>query len=317
MKKVVIAILIMLVFAQAALAELVYDYMSGELYTGGSGFNNIYEVGDAITLDGTDRVVTEFKMRMLRQPNQEFRINFYAINETGDESVSTIWWSPLIRVDSAESFTGDTAIGPKTFYVYTIQVPEVVVPDHFVWTVEQLVLSGSGLLSNGEKHIGNADRMWTRSSSGWQSFPRTGQTFGFAARIEAISFSIDGDGDGVFDSSDNCPATPNSDQEDYDQDGLGDACDSDVDGDGILNEPDLCEFTTLGELVDPSTGCSIAQLCPCEGPRGTNVSWKNHGKYVSCMAKSAESLLEQGLIDEGEKDTIVSEAAQSDCGDKK
>ena len=40
----------------------------------------------------------------------------------------------------------------------------------------------------------------------------------------------DGDGDGVPDASDNCPATANTDQVDIpDGDGLGDACDPDDD----------------------------------------------------------------------------------------
>ena len=36
---------------------------------------------------------------------------------------------------------------------------------------------------------------------------------------------IDGDGDGVGDSRDNCPTTPNADQADADGDGFGDVCD--------------------------------------------------------------------------------------------
>lgn len=124
------------------------------------------------------------------------------------------------------------------------------------------------------------------------------------------------DGDGVGNNVDNCPFTANANQNDFDGDGQGDACDADIDGDGVGNDVDVCGFTPVDEVVDPSIGCSIAQLCPCVGPRGTTVAWKNHGQYVSCVTKSAESFLAQGLITEAEKDALVSAAAQSACGSK-
>ncbi len=82
------------------------------------------------------------------------------------------------------------------------------------------------------------------------------------------------------------------------------------------NASDVCPGTPLGGVVAPSTGCSLAQLCPCAGPQGTSVAWRNHGQYVSCVAKSADSFVAQGLLTEAEKDALVSQAAQSVCGEK-
>ncbi len=119
----------------------------------------------------------------------------------------------------------------------------------------------------------------------------------------------DDDNDGVDDPADNCPWTPNPDQFDFDGDGPGDACDPDVDGDGVPNEDDLCAYTALVEAVDPEYGCAVVQYCPCEGPRGQSEPWRNKGKFMSCLGKTAESFMLRGLISEDEKEEFVREGA--------
>jgi hypothetical protein len=87
---------------------------------------------------------------------------------------------------------------------------------------------------------------------------------------------------------------------------------SDADGDGVADSLDQCPDTASDSIVD-SAGCSIDQLAPCSGPASGGV-WKNHGQYVSSVAKAAESFLAQGLITEAQVEAIVSVAAQSNCG---
>ena len=85
----------------------------------------------------------------------------------------------------------------------------------------------------------------------------------------------------------------------------------------MSERPDICAGTPIGEVIDPTNGCSITQLCPCEGSRGTTLSWKNHGKYVSCMAHATNEFLKQDLIIEVEREALMSAAGDSLCGKKK
>ena len=73
----------------------------------------------------------------------------------------------------------------------------------------------------------------------------------YVVTVLNLDNDFDQDGDGVFDAVDNCIATANLNQEDFDLDAIGDACDVDIDGDGVLNSKELVDST------DPNDACSF------------------------------------------------------------
>jgi hypothetical protein len=87
---------------------------------------------------------------------------------------------------------------------------------------------------------------------------------------------------------------------------------TDADGDGVPDSLDLCPGTPAGAIVD-AEGCSIDQLAPCSGP-ASGGAWKNHGQYVSTIARVTEAFLAQGLITVEQAEEIVALAARSQCG---
>jgi len=81
----------------------------------------------------------------------------------------------------------------------------------------------------------------------------------------------------------------------------------DSDHDGVPDELDLCPATPAGAVVD-ANGCSIDQLCPCDG------SWKNHGQYVQTVTKTALRFKREGRITSMQASGIIHQAAASGCG---
>ena len=67
--------------------------------------------------------------------------------------------------------------------------------------------------------------------------------------VVAKSNVLDSDADGVENSNDNCVLDFNPGQSDFDNDGYGDACDTDDDNDSVLDENDVCPQSTFPESV--------------------------------------------------------------------
>lgn len=123
----------------------------------------------------------------------------------------------------------------------------------------------------------------------------------------------DADNDGVLDSIDNCLGISNPEQEDYDGDGQGDACDSDDDNDGVPDEEDSTPISNFEETItigncdtgvtntSASQGATMADLVD-ELESG---EYKNLGQEIKTYTQLTNLWVDMGLITAEQKNTIL------------
>jgi hypothetical protein len=67
--------------------------------------------------------------------------------------------------------------------------------------------------------------------------------------------------------------------------------------------------TLLTSLPGDVTDLTIVpEICPCK------AAWKNHGEYVSCVAREVGRFVEEGFVAAAERGGLVSLAARESCG---
>lgn len=176
----------------------------------------------------------------------------------------------------------------------------ITLPDTGEYTIEYRVASAesSGVIQLEE---GGGSPVYANinvpNTGGWQNWTTISHTVNLTAGVHNLALAvtsgayninwfkitsnttspiIDSDGDGIADSADNCPNVANADQIDTDNDGLGDACDTDevidTDGDGIEDSYDNCPAVANADQADVDND-GIGDACdapvdPSTGPVG-------------------------------------------------
>jgi hypothetical protein len=174
-------------------AEIVYDNSDSANYLQ-TDYESTNEFGDEVILAGTARIVTEIQIEYYAQftpsGSQLGRVRFYA--NTG----------PLWRGDPDYPTPASPPLYEQTFQLATnyqvavIEVPNVVVPDDFTWTVQFLGISQTstndraGLLRYGSPTVGQSfDDFWELlpAPDGWSPLGEDQVKYNFGARILAVS----------------------------------------------------------------------------------------------------------------------------------
>lgn len=161
-------------------------------------------------------------------------IGLSAIDKPIDSSFRTIDYALAIRANNTKLYVFENGVFLSSGFISGYEVGDVVRVERID---NQVHYMKNGIILHTST---------TNSSDALRFDSNINEQGGVLSHIE-MSFAktpLDSDSDGIFDSLDNCPAISNPAQEDIDNDGLGDVCDSTAHGqlnqcnDGIDNDGD-------------------------------------------------------------------------------
>lgn len=146
---------------------------------------NSAEAGDEIWLGGTDREVTELKLifnyRGTIPGTFNALIRFREFDESFQGPGAAFYESPLTQVQTT---TG--------LHELTFAIPNVIVPDHFIWTIQAFDRQGSegelGMAYFNPPTVGSSeDWLWQRGGNEWTAYSWGGEPYAnFGAQITAV-----------------------------------------------------------------------------------------------------------------------------------
>lgn len=134
-----------------------------------------------------------------------------------------------------------------------------------------------------------------------------------------IGWFPDADVDGIEDGDDNCPNTANPNQENYDNDGQGDACDADDDNDGVPDANDTRPNSDIRPTVQIGD-CNSGAPNGVAFPNGLTIQDRindllatnpNHGQLVSGVNAILQEAEDLGLITKNQRKAIHQCAAHN------
>ena len=186
---------------------------------GGIAINDYREVAFRAALDnGGEAVVLADKNRTLiiADTSSEFE----SFNNGGFDGVSVNNMSEVVFWGKVNG-NGGLYIGGESCKVKVVQIAEKLNGD----VITDLFTSNEAINDSGQ--IVFKATLKRQDESIYNAI--------YIANPSARLTNTDIDGDNAFDCMDNCPSTSNGLQEDMDNDGIGDACDTDADGDGFVS----------------------------------------------------------------------------------